>query len=298
MARLARRIRFLRAFLLVFMAGLVGVIVGLVVLGSTQEDEVAPPTSFAIWPVGDSITFGSSSDGGSIAGGYRGTLEASLVAAGLNPRFVGTSAANPPTLRATAGSFGHDGWPGQRIDHFETALLADSPLSGGHWLNGLAASPGIEARPPLRPDVVVVHLGTNDIVESRDPESRYPGGYTATDDKERSRFVRHLKSRLVDFLGAILRVRPEAAFVLCTIAPLGPQAPTSTDFNALIRDDVVPKLRRVGTVVELADVEEALGSLPGSVGDDGVHPTEAGYRVMGETIAAAVGRLALAVSPD
>ncbi len=203
----------------------------------------------------------------------------------MNPVFIGTSVANPPTLRSTMGDFGHDGWPGQRIDHLEDSLLGETTLSGGHWLDGLPGGDGAEKRPPLRPDVVVVHLGTNDIVESRDPDSKYPGGYTATDDKERSRFARHLKSRLVDFLAAIHRVRPEAAFVICTIAPLGPNEPTSTDYNQLLRDDVVPKLAAAGIDVALADVEESLSTLPGSVGDDGVHPTEAGYRLMGQTIA-------------
>ncbi len=75
MARLARRVRIFRGFLLVLMAALVGVFVGLIVLGATQDDEPVAPPTLAVWTVGDSITFGSSSDGGSIPGGYRGTLE-------------------------------------------------------------------------------------------------------------------------------------------------------------------------------------------------------------------------------
>lgn len=291
MARLARRVRIFRGFLLMLMAGLLGLFAGLVVYGATRDTEDVAPSTVAIWSVGDSITFGASSDGDSIPGGYRGTVEAALVAEEFSPVFVGTSVANPPTLRSTMGDLGHDGWPGQRIDHLEEALLGDSTLAGGHWLDGLPAGPGVEARAPLRPDIVVVHLGTNDIVESRDPDSKYPGGFTPSDDKERSRFARHLKSRLVDFLGVIHRVRPEAAFVICTIAPLGPNAPTSADYNALVRDDVVAKLRAAGIDVALADVEAALGARPGSVGEDGVHPTERGYRVMGQTIAEAIAEL-------
>jgi lysophospholipase L1-like esterase len=102
----------------------------------------APPAPVApvvpvlrIMPLGDSITYGL---GSSNRGGYRVDLARRFAAAGFQVDFVGSQRAGP--LGADDDNEGHGGW---RI-----AQLA-AGVSG--WLAG------------YRPDVVLLHAGTNDL---------------------------------------------------------------------------------------------------------------------------------------
>jgi lysophospholipase L1-like esterase len=104
----------------------------------SPEPPVPAPTPaplLRIMPLGDSITYGvGSSDGG----GYRAALALRLAAAGFRVDFVGSQVAGP--LGADDDNEGHGGW---------TIAQIDGRIDG--WLAA------------YRPDVVLLHIGTNDV---------------------------------------------------------------------------------------------------------------------------------------
>ncbi|MEO6477770.1 MAG: GDSL-type esterase/lipase family protein [Luteolibacter sp.] len=100
-------------------------------------------TPLKVMPLGDSITYGFNGinyPNGSPPGGYRKQLGIRLAGAGISYDFVGNSNLNP----APGIDPDHNGYPGIRTDQ------ALSALSG--WL-------------AVNPDVVLVHLGTNDMIQ-------------------------------------------------------------------------------------------------------------------------------------
>jgi len=115
-------------------------LIGLAVTFQTIEAQSAP---LKIMPLGDSITYGFNGinhPNGSIPGGYRRQLGIRLAAAGISYDFVGNSTLNP----AAGSDPDHNGYPGIRTDQ------------GLGNLSGWLAS---------NPDVVIIHLGTNDMIQ-------------------------------------------------------------------------------------------------------------------------------------
>jgi lysophospholipase L1-like esterase len=248
----------------------------------------APSGPVSIMPLGDSITYGVTAPEASTPGGYRGYLADDLASAGLSWTYVGSSEENPP-LGADPGRYHHEGHPGYRVDQVAADLDGPDPgAGGGYWLTGAGL------RPPAGPEVVVLHIGTNDIAQAYDPAGRYPGGYDGADPAERAEFVDHLVARLQDLLEKLGRIDRGVRVVLCTIAPMGDASPdpTAHAYDDAIRFRVVPWERAHGVRIALADVEAAFMSGPGGyheyVGPDGVHPTPLGYRTMADTVAPAV----------
>ncbi len=94
-----------------------------------------PGQALRLMPLGDSITDG---EGSADHGGYRTALDRRLVAAGFRVTFVGSRRAGPPG--PAAANEGHPGWTIARL----TARVTG-------WLT------------TARPDVVLLHTGTNDI---------------------------------------------------------------------------------------------------------------------------------------
>ena len=91
-----------------------------------------------IMPLGDSITYGEHSSTG---GGYRLPLWNELVARGTHIDFVGSMRNGPPGFDAE--NEGHRGW--------EIAQITS------HIINWLIA---------YRPDIILLHIGTNDIIKN------------------------------------------------------------------------------------------------------------------------------------
>jgi lysophospholipase L1-like esterase len=247
-----------------------------------------PASAVSILPLGDSITYGESAPEANTPGGYRGYLAQDLASAGLTWAFVGTSADNPP-LGADPGRYHHEGHSGYRVDQVATDLDGPDPVAaGGYWLTGTGS------RGPVRPEVVVLHIGTNDVSQAYDPAGRYPGGYDEADPAQRAEFVDHLARRLQDLIAKLERLDPGARIVLCTIAPMGTAQPdpTAHSYDDAIRFRVVPWEQARGVRITLADVEAAFLSGPGGyheyIGPDGVHLTPLGYSTMADTVAPAV----------
>ncbi|GAB7039105.1 MULTISPECIES: ricin-type beta-trefoil lectin domain protein [Catenuloplanes] len=190
-----------------------------------------------VMPLGDSIT-----EGTQIPGGYRIGLWQRLAGAGYRVDLVGSQYNGPAAL----GDHDHEGHPGWRIDQI------DSAISG--WLTA------------GRPRTVLLHIGTNDILQNVD----VPGA----------------PNRLSALIDRITAGAPSADVFVATIIPLanqGQEAAART-FNAAIPGIVRAKVN-AGKRVHLVDMHAAL-----TTADliDGVHPTAGGYDKMAATWYAAL----------
>ena len=250
--------------------------------------------SLTIYPLGDSITWGYTPTTPS-PGGYRAPLDAMLTQAAIDHLFVGTVHDNAaPNLSAT-GQDSHDGHNGYRVDQDDANLdgVAGGPTDGGgHWLTGT------ETRPPIDPDVVLVHLGTNDILQAFDPGHTYLDNQPFKHAADREQFVTHLTQRLADLLDSIAALRPDATIVVATIAPItrGTLHDRVPAIYATHVRNLVSQLQAQGRPVVLADVYEAFVThgptasfvTPGLLSADGIHPTPTGYRTIAQVFAAAI----------
>ncbi|SBT43497.1 RICIN domain-containing protein [Micromonospora auratinigra] len=182
-----------------------------------------------VMPLGDSIT-----EGTQVPGGYRIGLWQRLAAGRYTTDFVGSQFNGPASL----GDHDHEGHPGWRIDQI------DANITG--WLN------------TYRPHTVLLHIGTNDILQN----------YNVSGAPNRL-------STLIDHITATV---PTAEVFVAQLTPLansGQEAAVRT-FNAAI-PGIVQGKATAGKHVHLVDMHSAVGT-----GDliDGIHPTATGYDKM------------------
>jgi len=269
-------------------------VVALCLLGLPHAGHASAPAA-RVWPLGDSITVGASWPE-AVPGGYRTAFDQILSRDGYAHLFIGTSTVNDsPTLRAD-GQVAHDGHGGFRIDQIRRdldGLAHRSTDDGGHWLTGTAH------RRALMPDVVVVHLGTNDILQRWDTR-RFPtrtGRADLSDAAQRSRFVADMTQRLEGLLARIHALRPGCRLVVATIVPI--DSPSYAAVMSAYAASVRRLVHRLGVrhyPVTLVDLDaafrlsEAPGApvAPGLLSSDRIHPTAAGYIVMAHAFAVAV----------
>ena len=140
------------------------------VLGSAVP--VAAATPVKVMPLGDSIT-----DGFDVPGGYRVDLEDALQADGLAVDFVGTQRNGPAGLADQQ----HEGHSGFRIDQLAAGVTS--------WLT------------EHRPDVVLLMIGTNDLVQEN--------------------AVATAPQRVSSLIDRITGVVPSATVLVSTVTPLG-----------------------------------------------------------------------------
>jgi lysophospholipase L1-like esterase len=197
----------------------------------------APRRTVRIMPLGDSITSGNddwSSDG------YRRELGDRLAAAGLKYDFVGS-------LRAGTGADrDHEGHGGWTIDQVRAKI--------NRWLV------------TYRPEVVLLNLGTNDMIKNVASEQA--------------------PARLSALLDAILGSSPDIRVVVAKVSPVpgtarpgwSPRlpkiAPRMVAYNGAIPAVVASKGPRA-SLVDMSRVSWADTK-------DGIHPTPAGYRQMAD----------------
>ncbi|MCA1713108.1 MAG: GDSL-type esterase/lipase family protein [Actinobacteria bacterium] len=248
-----------------------------------------------IYPLGDSITYGTSFPA-STPGGYRGVLHALLDAEGVPHAFVGAQNGNPSPLLTRDAQDRHDGHPGYLIDQVTRGLTGASgggTDGGGRWLLGRGT------RAPISPDVVLVHLGTNDIIRGYDPGTRYPTGTGKPDlasPQQRALFVAHMTGRLRTLLDTLHRYRPRATVVVATVLPIGFGAcdPVTPEYARSVQR-LVEEQRAAGRPVRVADAFAAFADIgptgctirPGMLSDT-VHPTAAGYALLGRVFEGAM----------
>jgi lysophospholipase L1-like esterase len=255
----------------------------------------AQPGVQRIWALGDSITLGASWPN-STPGGYRTGLDQMLAHDGFAHRFVGTSALNSSLTLDEDGQVWHDGHGGYRIDQVMTDLdgIAHAASDGGgRWLTGTRTRVGIS------PDVVLIHLGTNDVLQDWDTR-RFPtrsGRADFSNSRQRAEFVADMTGRLASLIQRIQTLRPSCRIIVATIAPLAGSRFTNAvaDYAVSVRK-LVSRLRAEQRLVSLADVYAAFmmsaapGSpvAPGLLSNDNIHPTPAGYTLIARTFAATV----------
>ena len=202
-------------------AGLVGVAVG--PAGAESNGGVR------VMPLGDSIT-----EGTQVPGGYRIGLWQRMAAAQYRIDLVGSQFNGPANL----GDHDHEGHPGWRIDQIDASIAG--------WLR------------TSTPRTVLLHIGTNDILQN----------YNVSSAPQRlSTLIDHITS------GA-----PAADVFVATIIPLASasQEDAVRTFNAAIPGIVQSKVN-AGRHVHLVDQHSAL-----TAADliDGIHPTATGYDKM------------------
>jgi lysophospholipase L1-like esterase len=208
-------------------------LVGAVILVPAGPGPAGAATAAApvrIMPLGASITNGVGSSAGN---GYRAELLSRLSQAGVGVDYVGSQQSGNLPDRDNEG---HSGW---RID--QIAAQTDA------WTAA------------YRPDVVLLHLGTNDMVQNYQPA-------TAPD-------------RLSALVDRLLARSPGVTVLTSSLLPLkDPAANARVDsFNAAVAGLMAQKTAR-GDRVRHVDQHSAV-----AVTDlvDGIHPNDAGYARMG-----------------
>ncbi len=181
-----------------------------------------------IMPLGDSITYGVGSSTGS---GYRGDLWDMLKAHTDKVAFVGSQ---------ESGSLpddDHEGYPGRRID--QVAAIADCTVQRAN------------------PNMVTVHLGTNDMNQNYD--------------------LANAPERLGDLIDQVLADVPGATVVVASLIPSVKEGmqPKIDAFNEAL-PGVVAEREKEGKHVVLVD----MGAVTTSELADTSHPNDTGYRDM------------------
>jgi len=192
-----------------------------------RADPAVIPTR--VMPLGDSIT-----DGLPSPGGYRSDLWQYMKADGMKVDFVGSRSSGPPQL----GDHDGEGHPGWRIHQLSTHAR--------EWLLR------------YRPDIVLLQIGTNDVIQNRD--------------------LRSAPARLGTLIDLIAATLPSVRVYVATVTPLAGRVrdARARAFNAAI-PGVVARHAASGRI-HLVDMHAALGA--DDLFADGIHPTNGGYAKM------------------
>ncbi len=215
-------------YLLAMTLGLAGA--GVTVLGATPGSAAAAPGDpVKIMPLGASHTSGMNSSTGN---GYRGELWRLLTSAGVSVDFVGSQQSGNLPDRDNEG---HPGWK-----------IEDIAGSVDGWLA------------TYRPEVVLLHVGTNDMKQNRD--------------------VARAPERLSSLIDRILVGAPGATVVASSLPPI-PDAETNNRINAFnaALPAIVQAKAAAGKKVLYADINAAI--LTSDI-TDGTHVADVGYAKM------------------
>ncbi|MEV4315711.1 ricin-type beta-trefoil lectin domain protein [Actinocrispum sp. NPDC049592] len=190
-----------------------------------------------VLPLGDSITWGEKSSTGS---GFRGDLWNTLTGAGNHVDFVGGE--DSGTL-PDPDNEGHRGW---RIDQ----------------IAGIAT----ERIATYRPNIVTLHLGTNDVLQGY----QFPAA----------------PARLGSLIDQILAAGPETTVLVASIVPAANPSIQAqiADYNRQI-PGLVQTRRDAGKHVAFVDMGNVTTA---DLDGDGIHPNDTGYRKMAANFAAGV----------
>jgi lysophospholipase L1-like esterase len=226
-------------------------VAGDVVLGTAPTTTTTPPTTttttlpagpLTIMPIGDSITQGASG-----WRTYRCPLDGMLGDAGISFDFVGgLSSPNGGGSYSCSFDQDHEGRWGQRVDEVAGPVTASVQLR--------------------RPDVALIHLGTNDILQGQ--------GAASTAAELRS-LIQGLQS-----------ASPDLTILVAQIIPCDPEGGGGSGFGSKCTNDLPALNDEIATFGSLAtgqssvivvDMESGFGL--GNLRDH-VHPTDAGDEII------------------
>jgi lysophospholipase L1-like esterase len=208
-----------------FLAAAVLAAAGLLVPAAAHA-AVITGRSVKIMPLGDSITWG---DGSSTTSSYRADLwQRLVVGAGLAVDFVGSGRSG---VLPDPDNEGHSGW---RIDQITSSIDG--------WL---AAS---------QPDVILLHIGTNDMVQNFD--------------------IANAPARLGQLLDRIRADQPAATVIVAAIIP-STDATVNSRVNAF--NAMVPGVVAQRADARFADLNATIGAADMA---DSLHPNDGGYAKM------------------
>ena len=251
------------------------------VTGQTKLDfiEVVPSTTptpaiqlGTILPLGDSITWGYEHKSPA-SGGYRSRLYTKLSAASASFTYAGSEIDTKPSPLQAANLTRHEGHGAFRTDQIAGNLLGVvngtnvSSNNGGHWLDGTSAHPAVY------PQIVLLHIGTNDILQKVAPATA--------------------AANLEKIIKTLTDTRPTAKVFVSTIIPMqdAPKMPALKAYNQLLKN-VVTKYKNLGKKVVLVDMYaqfvDASGNVRTGLYSDPVHPNRTGYDKIGDTWSAAI----------
>lgn len=207
-------------------------VAGVTVAGAAPAGaaSAASDTPLRVMPLGDSITWGV---GSSTGNGYRGPLRDRLAADGHPMDFVGTG---------RAGSMSdpdNEGHPGHLIE--QIATLADASLTR------------------YRPNVVTLHIGTNDL--------------------DRSHQVSTATARLKSLVGQVTAAAPDATVLVASlvVSTSGSEEQYRAAYNRAV-PGIVSEAQAAGKRVAYVD----MSGLTTADLADALHPNDAGYRKMAD----------------
>ncbi len=214
---------------------------------ATASAQTAP---IRIMPLGDSITDGSANDSPDGVGGYRGNLYSQLTNAGYNVDYIGSMTINS-SLVPDPNHEGHSGW---RIDQLDSNMAT--------WLSSMAD-----------PDVVLMHIGTNDFGQNLD--------------------ITNAINRLDALILNIATLRPYAHIIVTNLMERGEPANTNiqTHFNPFVEARVNAHAA-AGRRVTFLDMRAVvpLVDMP-----DNLHPNQTGYNKMADAWMVAIQAI---IGPD
>jgi hypothetical protein len=213
-------------------------------------------TNLQIWPLGDSITYGSFGSNG----GYRGFLYNLLTADTTSFLFVGSSTLNAAITVLPSAQRHNEGHAAYDIANVYTNLdgIDNSvflrfhfPPTAGYWLTGIAS--GTNARPALFPDITLLLIGAN--------ERGNPKG---------------AQGRLDNLVSKLVRMRPNSHLIIARITPITSCSGFVKAINQGI--DVVVAKYAVNNMVTEVDLNA--GFPTNGLSRDNLHPNDIGYRWM------------------
>ncbi|HVO76334.1 MAG TPA: GDSL-type esterase/lipase family protein, partial [Ignavibacteriaceae bacterium] len=214
-----------------------------------------------LMPLGDSITNG---DGDPDDNGYRRSLYQQLINAGYNINFIGSLIGGTPDF--DRDHEGHGGWSAylENNDPFGFALWDDVPSI-------------LDANPPdNHPDIVLLHIGTNDI------GTHYTGADAIYNDTPQS--LADEVKMILDRIDSVAQVKNYSTTVfLARIINRNPNNDPyndyqrTTDFNIELQNRANTLIAQ-GRKIVVVNMEAAL-NYPADLSDD-KHPNTTGYQKM------------------
>lgn len=196
-----------------------------------------------VLPLGDSITHGLQS---SDSGGYRSQLFKLVLAGNQTLTFLGSQTAGPASVSGMTFPKNHEGYDGY-------------PIDSGTSTYGTAGISSVIPKPAFNtiPDIVLLHIGTNDITST--------GTLAAT-----------TSTRLDALLGKIVAAAPKALIIVAQIIPVNYTSADLDNYNSKIPGLVQARVAKGEHIISVD-----MSKMPKTnLAADKVHPNDQGYAYM------------------